>query len=86
MSMQNEDVKLERQVLTWSSIYDAFKNTQLKRDLYRKKNKSIYKKLLWEFDKNNSLLLQLVWFPIKTLEFRLYRSLIKKLAFKENVS
>lgn len=86
MSMQTEDVKLARQVLTWSSIYDAFKNTQLKKDLYRNKNSSIYRKLLWDFDKNNSSLLQLVWFPIKTLEIRLYKSLIRKLISKDNVS
>lgn len=86
MSMQNKDVKLERQVLTWSSIYNAFKNTPLRKDLYRKRNKYIYQKLLLEFDRSARSILQLVWFPISTLEFRLYKSLIKKLVVKESVS
>jgi glycosyltransferase involved in cell wall biosynthesis len=86
MSMQSLNVKLQRQVKTWSSVYDAFKDTKLKKQLFEKRNFFIYKNYLFNWDKNKYNLKKIILFPLYVNQLSLYRLLIRKLINKEQYS
>lgn len=84
MSMQSFDVKLYRQVRTWSVIYDEFKHTRLKKELFTKRNRFIYRKYLREWGQKKIGYKQIFLFPLKINQLSLYKLLIKKMLNKKN--
>jgi glycosyltransferase involved in cell wall biosynthesis len=83
MSMQNLNTKLQRQVNTWTIIYDVFKNTKLKKHLFAKRNTFIYRNYLFNWDKNKYNLNKILLFPVSVNQLKLYKLLIRKLINRE---
>jgi glycosyltransferase involved in cell wall biosynthesis len=83
MSMQSLTVKLQRQVKTWSIIYEVFKDTKLKKQLFEKKNIFIYRDYLLNWDNNKYDFKKIILFPVYVKQFALYKLLIRKLINKE---
>ncbi|MDZ7755179.1 glycosyltransferase [Rhodohalobacter sp.] len=79
MSMVSMEVKLDRQVKTWSAIYEAFKESKISEKLLIKKNTFIYRQLLWKWKNGDEGFLKIIFYPIKVRYLRLYKLLIRSL-------
>lgn len=77
MSMASEKEKLNRQVRTWSSIYEAFKDTKLSDKLYAKKNLFTYRQMLYDWKAGDKHLLNVLLFPLEVRSLKLYKQFIR---------
>jgi glycosyltransferase involved in cell wall biosynthesis len=85
MSMQSVDVKLDRQARTWSAVYEAFKDTKLKDELFNTRNMYVYMKKLRDWDSGKATMKDLLLFPYSVNQMSLYKLLIRKLLKKEQL-
>jgi len=77
MSMVSEEEKLDRQVRTWSSIYEAFKDTKISEKLRAKKDMFIYRQMLYSWQAGDEKLVNILSYPLQAKSLKLYKHFIR---------
>ena len=72
MSMVSRKIKLDRQAKTHLAIYNTFKDSNLGKELYYKKNIFVFRKMLFDWEAGDVSLIKLIIYPIQVKHLRLY--------------